>query len=44
MSDIEICEAVWVQFLIEGMEVPEFSEFLAGYKLYEAEKKEFSND
>ena len=39
MSEIEICETVWMQFLIEGMEVPPFDEFLAGYKQYESDKR-----
>lgn len=38
MSEIEIIEKVWIEFVLAGHEVPEFTDFVSGYKLYESEK------
>ena len=39
MSENEIIEKVWIEFALAGFEVPEFSEFVEGYKQYESDKK-----
>ena len=38
MSDILFIEEVWMESVMDGLELPDFSEFVKGFEVYQNEK------